>query len=186
MTIEMIADAAKQLKMKYDETDPWKLASAMKIKVSLEPMGLYDGCCKGFFLIHKRIKHITINSDLPDVIQRVILAHEIGHALLHAGKSSCAAFHEIILFDATDATEYEANVFASELLLTDEDVLEALNDDMFFFQAASHLYVPAELLDFKFRILKRRGYKVESPIVANGDFLKNLEKQIPEVNSFDS
>ena len=59
-----------------------------------------------------------------------------------------------------------------------------LNDDMFFFQAARALYVPFELLDFKFRILKRRGYKVESPITANGDFLKNLEQQT-DVPAFD-
>lgn len=150
----------------------------MNIQVALVPMGLFEGCCKGFFLIHKRIKHITINSDLPEEYQRVILAHEIGHAALHAKKASGAAFHEIKLFDSTDQQEYEANVFASELLLSDDAVIDALNDDMFFFQAAKYLYVPSELLDFKFRILKRRGYKVESPIVSNGDFLKNLEKQI--------
>ena len=57
-------------------------------------------------------------------------------------------------------------------------VLAVLNDDMFFFQAAKTLYVPFELLDFKFRILKRRGYKVESPIIASGDFLKKLEQKI--------
>lgn len=186
MTIEMIADAAQKLKKKYDETDPRKLASAMNIHVSLVPMGLFEGCCKGFFLIHKRIKHITINSDLPEEYQRVVLAHELGHAALHAKAASGATFHEIILFDSTDKLEYEANVFASELLLTDEAVLEALNDDMFFFQAAKYLYVPSELLDFKFRILKRRGYKVESPLVSNGDFLKKLEKQMPEVQSYDS
>lgn len=186
MTIEIIADAAQKLKKKYDETDPWKLASAMNIQVSLVPMGLFEGCCKGFFLIHKRIKHITINSDLPEEYQRVILAHELGHAVLHARKASGAAFHEIILFDSTDTQEYEANVFASELLLTDDAVLEALNDDMFFFQAAKYLYVPSELLDFKFRILKRRGYKVESPIVSHGDFLKNLEKQMPGGQNYGS
>lgn len=186
MTIEMIADAALKLKKKYDETDPWKLASAMNIHVSLVPMGLFEGCCKVFFLIHKRIKHITINSDLPEEYQRVILAHELGHAVLHARKASGAAFHEIVLFDSTDKQEYEANVFASELLLTDDAVLEALNDDMFFFQAAKYLYVPSELLDFKFRILKRRGYKVESPILSNGDFMKNLEKRLPEGTSYGS
>lgn len=182
----MIADAAQRLKTKYDENDPWKLAAAMNIQVALVPMGLFEGCCKGFFLIHKRIKHITINSDLPEEYQRVILAHEIGHAALHAKKASGAAFHEIKLFDSTDQQEYEANVFASELLLSDDAVIGALNDDMFFFQAAKYLYVPSELLDFKFRILKRRGYKVESPIVSNGDFLKNLEKQMPGGQNYGS
>lgn len=176
MTIEQISDTAKQLKKKYDETDPERLAEQMKILVSREPMGLFEGCCKGFFLVYRRKKHITVNSDLPDVLQRLVLAHELGHCILHSGFSS-AAFHDVTLFDVTDRKEYEANVFASELLLPDETVLGVLNDDMFFFQAAKALYVPSELLDFKFRILKRRGYKVESPIMANGDFLKNLEQR---------
>ena len=154
MTIEQISDAAKQLKKKYDETDPERLAEQMKILVSREPMGLFEGCCKGFFLVHRRKKHITINGDLPDVLQKVVLAHELGHCVLHSGSSS-AAFHDVILFDTADQKEYEANVFASELLLPDEAVLEVLNDDMFFFQAAKALYVPSELLDFKFRILKK-------------------------------
>ena len=74
MTIEQISDAAKRLKKKYDETDPERLAEQMKILVSREPMGLFEGCCKGFFLVHRRKKHITINGDLPDVLQKVVLA----------------------------------------------------------------------------------------------------------------
>ncbi len=182
MTLEKIADAANQLKEKYGESDPFRLAQAMNIIVSFESMGTYDGCCKGFFVIHKRKKHITINCDLPEILQKVVLAHELGHCVLHTAHAAGAAFHEVTLFDNTDTEEYEANVFASELLLTDESVLSALNDDMFFFQAASALYVPFELLDFKFRILKRRGYKVESPVVSNGDFMKNLEKDVDKIS----
>ncbi|MCC8060017.1 MAG: ImmA/IrrE family metallo-endopeptidase [Clostridiales bacterium] len=181
LTIEMIAKAANNLKKKYGESDPFQLARDMKIILSLEPMGTYDGCCKGFFITHRRKKHITINCDLPDILQKVVLSHEIGHCVLHTSKASGATFHEVTLFDETDAQEYEANVFASELLLSDDAVLSVLNDDMFFFQAASTLYVPFELLDFKFRILKRRGYKIESPVVSNGDFLKNLKRDADKI-----
>ena len=104
---------------------------------------------------------------------RVILAHEIAHSVLHANIT--AAFHEFTLFDDTDRQEYEANLFAAELLLSDDCVLNALNEDQFFFQAAKALYVPAELLDFKFRVMKRKGYKLESPIVSHGNFLKTIE-----------
>lgn len=109
----------------------------------------------------------------PEVIQRVILAHEIAHSVLHTNIT--AAFHEFTLFDDTDRQEYEANLFAAELLLSDDCVLNALNEDQFFFQAAKALYVPAELLDFKFRVMKRKGYKLESPIVSHGNFLKTIE-----------
>ena len=101
------------------------------------------------------------------------LAHEIAHSVLHTNIT--AAFHEFTLFDDTDRQEYEANLFAAELLLSDDCVLNALNEDQFFFQAAKALYVPAELLDFKFRVMKRKGYKLESPIVSHGNFLKTIE-----------
>ena len=36
--------------------------------------------------------------------------------------------------------------------------------------------VPAELLDFKFRVMKWKGYKiVEPPIISRSNFLKDLD-----------
>jgi Zn-dependent peptidase ImmA (M78 family) len=183
INITNIADEVSRLIKKYDERDPARLAQSMKIMVDYMPMGLHEGCCKGFFIVHRRIKHITINCDLPEDLQRVVLAHELGHAVLHAKTGTVSQFHEMNLFDTVDTREYEANLFASELLLSDEDVLDALNEDAFFFQAARTLYVPSEMLDFKFRVMKRKGYKLESPVVSQSDFMKNLEKGfIPENN----
>ena len=72
--------------------------------------------------------------------------------------------------------EYEANAFAAELLLKDEDDLELLNDDISFFSVASTLRVPHELLDFKFRVLKRKGYQfIEPPLQAGSKFLRDIE-----------
>lgn len=176
MKIEYIIDQVKMTIKKYDETDPVRLAKAMKIIVSCVPMGTAEGCVKGFFIISNRMKHITINSDLPKELQKVILAHEIGHAVLHKEEAQAAAFHELMLFDSVDKKEFEANIFASELLLSNEDVMDAINEDQFFFDAAKQLCVPPEMLDFKFRIMKKQGFKVESPIVANGDFLKHAER----------
>ena len=60
-----------------------------------------------------------------------------------------------------------------------EDVLDALNQDTTFFSAAAMLRVPMEMLDFKFRLMKWKGYKLmEPPIHANGDFMRNME--VPE------
>ena len=72
--------------------------------------------------------------------------------------------------------EYKPNIFAADLLMDDADVLELLNDDICFYEAASRLNVLPELLDFKFRILKRKGYKITSvPVVSDSAFLKNAE-----------
>ncbi len=83
-------------------------------------------------------------------------------------------FQELELFDMTTPAEYEANLFIAELIISDEYLLELLNErDKSFFRIANELYVPAELLDFKFRILKNKGLRIESPYVAQADFLKN-------------
>ena len=41
------------------------------------------------------------------------------------------------------------------------------------------------MLDFKFQVLKRKGYKVESPVVSQDDFLKKLEKAADKATSYE-
>ncbi|MCM1232360.1 MAG: ImmA/IrrE family metallo-endopeptidase [Ruminococcus flavefaciens] len=176
MTMDYIFREVERLQRKYHETDPFKMCDAMGIIVAFEPMGVYEGACKGFFLAQSRMRMITINADLPSHLHRVIAAHELGHAVLHRNSLGVNAFHDFELFDGTSTTEYEANVFAAESLLPDKRVLEQLNDDVSFFGAASRLLVPPELLDFKFRVLKRKGYKVvDPPLMCQSNFLKNID-----------
>ena len=40
-------------------------------------------------------------------------------------------------------------------------------------QNEKELGVPAELLDFKFRIMKNKGYRIEAPYIAKSNFLKD-------------
>ncbi|MBO6298828.1 MAG: hypothetical protein J6N53_08270, partial [Lachnospiraceae bacterium] len=63
----------------------------------------------------------------------------------------------------------------AELLMDDNAVLEMMNADNTFFSAAASLNVPMELLDFKFRLMKWKGYKmVQAPIESRSNFLKDL------------
>lgn len=174
MSIESVCREVSRLIKKHDEPNPWNMASAMGIIVAEYPMGTEANSCKGFFMYQSRMKHITINSELTDVLKRIILAHEIGHAVLHHEAAKMKAFHDFSLYDNSSRLEYEANLFAAEYLLDDELVKERLNEDGFFFSAAKELNVPPELLDFKFRILKKKGWHLESPILAKSDFLKNI------------
>lgn len=176
MTIDLIYKEVGRIKRKYSDSDPFKLCRAMKISLLYARMGTLDGACKGFYLVQSRRQAITINSDLSEGLQRVILTHELGHAVLHRNISAVKGFLDFELFDDTSQYEYQANIFAADYLMDDRDVLEVLNEDVSFFDAASTLRVPAELLDFKFRVLKRKGYKViDPPMMANSDFLKRVK-----------
>lgn len=175
MTYAEISDAVAKLVKKYDERNPFRLCRAMGIKLIFQSMGDDPDAIKGFFLESKRIRTISVNSDLPEIIQRIIVAHEICHAEFHR-KSGIHAFHEVAVFDQTTEYEKDANLFAAELLLEDRDVLDVLNRDTTFFSAASMLLVPAELLDFKFRVMKWKGFKlIEPPISAQSNFMRDME-----------
>ena len=181
MTMDYICREVERLKREFHETDPFLLCDAMGIILLYAPMGTYPGACKGFFLAQSRKRSITVNSDLPEAIQRIIVTHELGHAVLHAKAVGVKAFHDFELFDSTSLMEYEANIFAAEFLMDDDDVLEKLNEDISFFGAASLLRVPPELLDFKFRLMKRNGYKlIDPPLMANSNFLKNVETEVTD------
>ncbi len=170
MTIEYICKKVAELTGKYEESEPERLAKDMGIILRFEPMGEGENACKGFFIYQSRQRVITINSSLDYDRRRIIMAHELGHAVLH--KDQVRAFHDFSLYESSSMLEYEANLFAAELLLDDTEVARLLNEDDFFFSAAKRLGVPAELLDFKFRIMKHKGYAVDSPINSKSNFLR--------------
>lgn len=171
MLAEMIKREANRLKMKYKTSDPFEVCDAMKIQVSFVPMGTHEGSCKGFYLTRSRSKIATINSDLPLHIQRIILPHELGHGVLHVSPSLCT-FHETTVLNETNRLEYEANIFAAEFMMSDDDVMDAVQMKMDFFRTASLLEVPPELLDFKLRLLQREGHDIIAPYIGRADFLK--------------
>ena len=102
------------------------------------------------------------------------MAHELGNDQLCKEIALFKGYQEFELFDMTHPTEYEANLFAAELRIGYDELLELLNDDdKSFFDVARELYIPVDLLDFKFCILKYKGYRLEAPFVAHSVFLKS-------------
>ena len=179
MSVDMISREVQKIKKKYKETDPFRLCRAMGILVLYAPMGSGNKCCKGFYLSQSRMRAVTVNSDMPPVFQRIITAHELGHAVLHTRSSGIKAFHDFLVFDTVSLMEYEANIFAADLLIHDEEVLGLSDSNTSFYEAASKLNVLPELLDFKLRVLKRKGYNIAgTPTVSDSTFLKNIKTAI--------
>lgn len=171
MTIDYICKTVAELTEKHGLREPFRLAEAMGVILRQEPMGTDENACKGFFIYQSRKRLITVSSNLDRDRQRIILAHELGHAVLHREQARLGALHDFTLY-GSGQTEYEANLFAAELLLEDEETLLRLRESVSFFSAAKSLGVPAELLDFKLRILKHKGHALTPPLGAKSDFLK--------------
>ena len=88
MAIEVISEKVQKLKRRYQEDDPERLCQCMGIRILRIPMGKGAKDCKGFFIIKSRIPLIVLNDDLPLSIRRIVLAHELGHAVWQA-KQCC-------------------------------------------------------------------------------------------------
>lgn len=128
---------------------------------------------KAFYFYQSRMKNIVLNTRSGPHTRKILCAHELGHALLHKEIATWHGFQELTLFCSASRAEYEANLFAADLLIEDEALFELLDEPgKSFSELARELYVPIELLDFKFRILKGKGYPLAAPYIAQADFLK--------------
>ena len=105
----------KNLEKKYGTRDPYKLCKRLKINIIYMDLGEIKG-------IYKKVvtnKFIVINENLDKFCQKVVLAHELGHAILHHSKE-IQALKDYDLFPRfSNQIEIEANTFAAELLIDD-------------------------------------------------------------------
>lgn len=167
-TAAHIISVVEKLVKKYDTRDPYGLCRLLGIKVHYHDM---QKKLKGFFYYQSRQKNIVIDSNVNEVLERILIAHELGHAILHTKIAMMRGFHEMEMFDGSSIEEDEANFFAAELLLEDQTVLECLAEYSFF-ETARKLYVPAALLDYKFSLLHAKGELVNQMCIRKSDFLK--------------
>lgn len=103
---------------KYNTQNPFKLAEALNIEYIIGSMGKCSGC----YLYLKRHRCIFINEDLSDSDMLFVMAHELGHAILHRAENCYFIRNKTLL--STECFEREANIFAAELLIPDELIYE--------------------------------------------------------------
>ena len=169
--IDFIHKKVDMITTKFNTRDPFEICKYMNIHIHYKDLG---NNLKAYYFYQSRIKNIIINSRSGTIVRRILCAHELGHAVLHSKLAAMHGFQETKLFDTLVPTEYEANLFAAELIIPDDIILELLNDrEKSFFSLAKEFFVPSELLDFKFRVLKHKGLRIETLNMPQSDFLKN-------------
>lgn len=127
----------------YGTTDPFRIAKALGICVFFYPLGKAAGMYK--YLEHT--KCIFINSDIGDEkFIRVVMAHELGHAVLHWKENCCFMAHKTLLL--TSRVELDANKYAAHLLISEEALREYT--DCTVEQIADCIGVSKELVELKY------------------------------------
>lgn len=98
--------------------DPFEMIKGMNVILVYYPL---EGV-RGFYQYFQRNNIIYLDERLSDCEKRFVLAHELGHMILH--KKSNAIFMDTRTHFNTNKYENEADLFAMNLLVSDDDILE--------------------------------------------------------------
>ena len=125
---------------------------------------------KGVYKEIERNHFIFIKKDLCSEMHRIVLLHEIGHAVLQ--RNEAKLFSDLNVFDVkNDCMEYEANCFAAEVTLPDDEVLNYIQEGFNMEQIAKAMNTDINLAAMKAANLNRKGYSFR-PQDSRSDFLK--------------
>lgn len=170
MSQRYIYEKTEEISRKYRTRNPFELLDAIGV-ITKESDAFQS--LKGFCLTANRSTYVVINGLLHPAEKRIVAAHELGHILLHRNLLKMAPMKDTVLYDMASRTEYEANLFAADLLIED-NCLEELreNEDMDYFQMCSRMQTSPDLMSFKLFSMMKRGQDCPaSPLDLNSRFL---------------
>ena len=104
---------------RHKTRNPFKLVRLLNIEIVYGDLGEV----RGFFKKILRRKYIFINNKLSEFDQKLVCAHELGHAVLHSSNRIQFLIDNTKLLRKS-RIEDEANLFASWLLFSGDDVVE--------------------------------------------------------------
>ena len=140
----------RSLIKKYKTRDPYTIAKELGIIVKF--VQLSPNSPKGIFKKVLRRKFIIINTTriIDEFDCKMVLAHELGHAVRHYSNSAFF-LHDHTLY-ARGKFEREANEFAAELLINENDWDKFYLHNCSIDQIALCYKVPIELVKYKFNL----------------------------------
>lgn len=164
-----IYDETQKLIRKYKTRDPFKIMDNMHVIVG-ETSSFQK--LKGFCFMSCKTIYVQISSFLSEEEKQIVAAHELGHIILHRTQLKMAPMKDDTLYNMQDNTEYQANLFAADLLLADADIADmAHNEDLDYFSLCSTLNSTPELMSFKLYSLTKRGQAYHMPMEIQSNFL---------------
>ena len=169
MRCDYIYRQVERLVQKYKTRDPIELLEARGVIV--KETSQYQNL-KGYCFVSCQTVYTMLSSFLSDGEKRIVAAHELGHIVLHHNELKMAPMLDDKLYNMGDDTEYQANLFTADLLISDQDVAElAQNEHLDYFSFCSALQATPELMSFKLYSLIHRGQNYNMPLDLNSRFL---------------
>lgn len=139
---------------RYGTRDPFRICREKGIEVMFRDD--FTGH-KGAFSLMLNVPFIFINNNLSDEMKRIVCAHELGHAMLHrklCRQRKNQTIYEYEIFDIRNSTEYEANIFAANLLIDEHEMNEYMSYGYDIVQTARAMNLNVNLLLIKLHEMK--------------------------------
>lgn len=149
--------------------DPHRIADELGIEIMYCPFKSQRGAYK----VIMRNRFMFVKEDLSPMMENIVLLHELGHDSLHRDEATkVGGFQEFNIFDIRDSRmEYEANIFATQIALPDDDFLELAEQGYDVQQIARTMHSDVNLVALKADTLISQGYRLR-PQEHRNDFLK--------------
>lgn len=105
---------------KFDTRNPFEIANSLGILYQIGDIG-----CSGCYMFLKKHRYIFLNQNLSEHEMLLVMAHELGHAILHRKENCYFIKNKTLLLNSKN--EIEANAFAAMLLIPDDIIAENSN-----------------------------------------------------------
>lgn len=163
-----IYESAEKYVRRFGTRDPFAIADKLGVEVLLRNDFTK---LKGLYRVVQRNRFIFLNGHLPDQVQTLVCAHELGHDAHHRNLADDSPFREYVLYSMNTRPEYEANLFAASLLLPDNRVLEYAREGYDVVQISALLNTDINLMLIKMGDMNSRGYSFNTVYTPHSDFL---------------
>jgi len=163
-----ITKRSRKLIRMYGTRDPFAIAKELGVEVIFAE-GLNR--LKGMYRVIKRNRFIILNSSNSEAMNTIVCAHELGHDQLHREFAKSSPIQEFMLYDMASRQEYEANIFAADLLLDDSEILDYIEKGYDSLKIARATKTDINLVALKVDCLIRNGHTLNKQ-EHNNKFLK--------------
>ena len=149
-----IISKVNKLIKKYKTRDPFEIC----LKTGVEVVFADIGKLKGMYTCIKRNRFIVINGSLNEYMKNMVCAHELAHDQLHRNLSTTSWLKDVNIYDTNTKHEYEANLYAAELLIPEEKLIEYINEGLSIDEVSKSLCLDRNLIAMKVKLLIDDGY----------------------------
>lgn len=130
----------------------------------------------GMYTFRWNHRLMFLNPRIDGQLKEMVIAHELGHDQRHREIAKAGQpLKEFSLFRMKDTTEYEANAFASHILLPNDEVYSLARERHDVFTMSQIMGTDVNLMLIKMQEMNKLGYDFNIPMQHDSRFFRKIK-----------